>query len=543
MRGQVAFIAIVGALVIIAAVGAILIFSYEPSAPEPVESSFSIEQCAAAALDDSLSLVSLYGGWYQPSPHHVTKDHTFEMGPRAFALWAEEVEIPTQSALESQVELALLDRLDSCTADLEGPRTATVDVQMSPSRTRAAIEVDAWMPNARSDQRIAPFVVESALPALRARDIAAQFTRELWDEDVLTDLNFNLISLNPQVPLEGMEFSCEPKRWSVDEVREQFFSGVQDSIPYVSFDGVERVADDRIAPKLTFDLDLPSEVSLSSYYFTDFGGELDVEQSSGDQMTSFVTRSSDGTLCQNTHTFWYSMNYPIVFTLGVPDRGDEFLFRFAVPVATSRNTEPEVERSGSSFCSDVTPREFTLSTEDAVTGDPIDDVIATFSCGSQSCPLASSTGGIADHLPSRCLSGTIALDRVGYERLEIDYRYDEQLSGTTVELEPLARYTLSLTCDAAPCAFPGRLFARVDGKSTLLREGTTFVPRGDITILVIEQLESGIPMITYELVPDADIGTGVTITVDTDNYAAPGGLGITQIFPSGIASGEAKGAP
>lgn len=525
MRGQVAFLAIIAVLIIVGVVGTVMIFS-TPSTPPPQvtgSQSFAVEQCAQSAFEESLALVGLYGGWLEPI------GDSFDMGGQEFALWDAPGSIPGRADLQAQVRKDLLSRLDRCTFDLEGSRETSVDVQLGASSSRAAIEIDASVRLDGADQRLSPFVVESRLPIMRARDTADAFVNELWDKEVLTDLNFELISINPHVPLEGVEFSCTPKRWSVSEVSDSFFSSVEDSAAYLSFDGTPRAPGD-LQRRFTFDLGLPPEVEVSAYYFTEFGGDLAVDQSTGDIMSSHVIANPDGSICQNTYQFWYSMNYPIVFTLMVPSQTDDYLFRFAVPVSVQRNQESETRQaSDSTFCSDVTPRLFSLDVIDANTGLALDDVRATFVCGSERCPLASTSGGIEDHLPARCLSASIVLDKDGYAQKQVDYRYDRQVM-QPVELEPLRRIGVELVCADEPCSFSDSLIARIDGRQYPLRLGENLVPKDPDRVLVIENPPSG-PRLVADLTLRS--GDGV-IVIDTDKYDSPGGYSTEQIFGSHV---------
>ena len=528
--GQVAFIAIVAVLVIIGVVGTILIFSPpQPPPQQPITGaeSFSVEQCAVRAFEESIALAGLYGGWIRPSHVDIA---TFEMSGRDFALWSRTDHIPTSVELRDQIASDLHSRLDRCTSGLEGPRTTSVDIQLGRPMSRAAIEIDAWILLDGAEQRLAPFVVETRLPILDARDAAESFTQTLWNDEILTDLNFELIALNPDVPLEGVEFSCTPRRWSVSEVSETFFSTVEDSIAHVSFDGSSRLSHDRLSRAFTFDAGLPPDMSVSAYYFTDYGGDLSVDRSSGDVMSSYVIGDASSGLCQNTYQFWYSMEYPIVFTLLVPSDGDEFLFRFAVPVSVQRNQESDARPSGdTTFCSDVTPRTFSLTVEDP-DGQALDDVRATYVCDAHRCPLQSVSGGIEDRLPARCLSATIVLDKDGFAQKRIDYRYDQALSGSTVRLEPLVRVEVDLTCASAPCSFDDVLIARIEGRSYPLTVSTSFVPSMPDAILVLEQRAAG-PHQAYRLVP---FGDEVSITINTDYYQDPGGRAIPEIFGPGV---------
>ncbi|MFT4308577.1 MAG: hypothetical protein ACMXYM_04385 [Candidatus Woesearchaeota archaeon] len=526
MRGQVAFIAIIAVLIIIGVVGTIFIFSNpQPPPREPITGSelLSVQQCAERAFDESIALAGLYGGWVSVNHADIA---TFQMSGRDFALWSRPEHIPSSPQLRDQIASDLENRLSACTSGLEGPRTASIDVQIGPT-SRAAIEIDAWIALDSAEQRLSPFVVESRLPILQALNTAESFVKTMWDDEILTDLNFELISINPDVPLEGVEFSCTPKRWSVSEVSEAFFRTVEDAMAHVSFDGTPMTSHERLQRALTFDANLPNDVSLSAYYFTDFGGDLSVERSSGDIMSSYVVGDPASGLCQNTYQFWYSMNYPVVFTLTM-ESDDDFLFRFAVPVSVQRNQEREARSTGDvTFCSDVTPRTFTLSVVDAKDGSPLDDVRATYVCDSYRCPLESVAGGIEDHLPARCLSATITLDKEGYAQKRIDYRYDQPLSGTTVELEPLVRAHVSLTCEDEPCSFNDVLLARIDGRSYPLRIGESFLPSMPDSVLVLERVVGSSPQLQYTLEP---FGDEVSITINTEYYRSPADYSIEAIF-------------
>ena len=535
MRGQVAFLAVIGVLVIVGVVGTIMIFS-DP-APPPRQftgaEGFAVEQCAQAAFDESIALAALYGGWLDAPLD------SFDMGGREFVLWADPASVPSRVDLQRQVRDDLVERLDRCTFDLVGSGSVSADVQLG-SVSRAAIEIDASIVVDGAQQRLAPFVVESRLPVVRARDAAEEFTGRLWADEVLTDLNFELIALNPGVPLEGVEFSCAPKRWSVSEVSDSFFSTAQDSMAFVSFDGSARVSSEPLRSRLTFDLGLDPDVDVSAYYFTEYGGELSVDQSSGDVMSSYVVSNPDGSICQNTYQFWYSMNYPVVFTLSVPGQGEEFLFRFAVPVSVQRNqVSGPVSGGDASFCSDVTPRLFSLDIVDSASGESLDGVLATFVCDGRRCPLASSGSRVEDHLPARCIAGSIVLDHEGYAHKEVSYRYDQPLSGSTIELDPLRRISVELSCSSGSCSFSDALIARIDGRPYPLRVGENLIPADPDRVLVLRSSPSG-PVLVHDLTLRSGDGT---IMIDTDRYADSDGLSTQQIFGSHVVSDSVGGSP
>lgn len=548
--GQVAFIAIIGILVIIAVAGAYFIFSPKNARVPETQSTgqlAALQACAQQAFDQSIALSGLYGGWTTVGSDFVNKGDYFNMSGRRFAIWTEPAQIPSVQELDNDTQTQLVSRIVSgCLGNVSGSKDVSVSVQLRNGTSRAAVQVNGSFATPGGEQRIPPFIVESSQPIVQARDVAESFATEVWRKQILKDLNFNIIALDKQVPLDGVDYTCQPHVWSVGSVKNAFYSSVQDAVPYVSFDGTPRVSDPNVSSKLTFDVSsLPADVPVSAYYFTEYGGTFDVQRSSGDLMTSMVTKSVDGVLCQNTYQFWYSMDYPIVFTLKVPDRTGTYLFRFAMAVDVARNHLPgsaaEAALQGSTFCSEVTPRTFTLHVLSATAPhDPVSNVTATYECGSQSCGLNASEGSVSDHLPARCLSADIVLNAPGYAENTTSYEYDKALSGSTVYLAPLKRVDLKLQCSASPdgssCPFSDHVMARVNGTDYPLALGVNYLPDAPGTVSVLKQLADG--SVTAVGPFTLSSGTDITLALDTDAYAHPAGLSGTQLFPSGVSGGS-----
>lgn len=531
-RGQVAFIAIIGVLVVIAVGGALVIFrpASTPSQSHNDEPLMRLENCAQQEFDQSIALSGLYGGGWNLDPDFVTKGDYFNMSGHRFAIWTEPVQVPTVQQLDNDTQSLLASRLSSCLdlVNATGPRTVSVSVQLQNDTSRAAVQFDGSLVSSNGEQRIPSFTVESTLPVVRARDIASGFADEVWHKQILKDLNFNLIALDRKVPVSGISYTCVPKQWSVKDVKQAFYSSLQDVAPAVSFDGHPRVSDPNISSKLTFDVSaLPPDVPISAYYFTDYGGSFDVQRSSAGRMSSMVTKSGDGVLCQNTYQFWYSMNYPLVFTLKVPDSTGDYLFRFAMRVDVARNhlssgSVATTASQDSTFCSEVTPRSFSLNVLDSSTGEPVKNLTATYVCGDQSCALNTSDGKVSDRLPARCLSADIELAAQGYDQKTVKYQYTMPLSGTTVKLDPMRDISFRLQCQGRsqhPCAFDGFVMANVNGTSYPLTTGDNYVPNADASISVFEQLPDGTAQVAVEPFALAS-GTSVSLVLDTNRYAA-----------------------
>jgi len=509
-KAQLTFFVIIGILAIVAVSATLMIFSYSANPKNPANTNqasvqntqLTLKQCSAQQFEKSIRLAALQGGYITLPSDIVSGNAYFTPYPNTkFALWqkAGVSFIPTIDDIQAQVQADLKQRIiDNCLSAIPSATGANPDVTVTlgTGRNTADINFHTTITEPGSSTQITTLEVDNTLPFVDTYNTANNAIAKMSQEKVLTTLNYNLLSLDAEIPKTGVEISCNRQTWKVPDLKDSYFQFVQQMMPDVSFDGTTTVnansQEQQLAQKqLTFDIISNNNYQLyASYHYQQFGGTFDVPTSVGGIITSNVIRSPGSNYCESHYNFFYDMNYPVFFQLRNTEGQDPFIMRFALPVSVDRNTltpsttNPVAGSSDaggagtgsttspsgtqSSYCKDTTIPKATLDIVDE-SGTPITGGLqASVSCGQYTCYLnTDSSGKIVSYFPRRCLTGTITVTKEGYGVGTLTYNsYDfNSLSSTPIKLQKMQKLTLQCTSKGQPaeCDFTSYAYMITNG--------------------------------------------------------------------------------
>jgi hypothetical protein len=506
MKAQVSFFIIIGVLAVIAVVSALLIFNVTPpKVNERNEPNFVLLQsCVDNEFIDVITLVGLQGGYIEITPSLQNAGAYFEPMPNyQFPLWNKDgiSYIPTVSEIEKQVQDSLSKRLvDRCLKE-EGilMRDApVVKVIIGQTKNTAQISFPGEFLSESSTSQIPPMQVENTLPLKSSLDIASSIAMELLDPDtaLLMSVSHNILQLTPDIPTTGSDFSCNAKQWSKSNVQNSFQKGLEIYAPYLRFNGFSSIDSDIARKHFTFNIPLANSpnINIRANYNSAYGILFDVEKSQGDIMTSMVTVSPETPgICQNHYSFWYSMRFPMIFVIENNAVSPSYNFRMALYNEVFRNQLDDEPEFTNDYCSDTTYKKATINLQDS-SAHTIINAFARIKCGSEECVLRTNSEGIInDYIPRRCISGTVTIEKQGYETATTFYNaanfnhFEQQ----TITMSKLRKITLSFNGDDMMNEFIYMI--QSNGRTFTFSNYDIFIPATDtdVTFILLRMDEVG----------------------------------------------------
>ena len=326
-------------------------------------------------------------------------------------------------------------------------------------------------------ERIDSYIIAVPARLKQMFDLAQRFMQNENKNKILEQATIDLMGLNDNIPMDGLDTDCSVKRWLMSDVKQQLQDTLKNHAqlfrikntvyaPFVSdektYEKLTNYAPDDIAPKelggpgkkpsqslldqtpdayeyfmLMFDIGQPStDLRASFIYLPEWGLSMDAEPNDGGVLKSNIGKVNNliPFLCANQYHFVYNVNYPIVIRLK-DDKAFEntgFIFQFATPVIISSNQGKRISTNlqrldsrefPDEFCTTLSDSFLDLRAEGLEQGYPeeLNDVKMSFQCFSQLCSLGSTQPDpdagarrLVKRLPEGCTNGFIVAEKEGY---------------------------------------------------------------------------------------------------------------------------------
>ena len=311
------------------------------------------------------------------------------------------------------------------------------------------------------------------------------------------NMTINWISMNRDIPLNGLEFHCSDLRWNVEEVKEELKDMIYYNLPKVKIQNTNYpkfLEDEKIYKELKkYDLedihegkrpkvDTPQDAYDYSHYL------LDVRTSKTDLKTGFsyqpswgmdmiVRPSENGVMktnkqngneeflsfiCLNVYHFTYDITYPIEVMVrddeSFNDKG--YVFRFAFPVMINHNAPDRDGFFNSEFimiggettgqCDGLSGPEYDIRAfgvdDFGITNMELKNVNLSYDCYKFRCDLGKTKADqgaykLVTQLPSSCANGFVIAEKKGYLTSKQQVLDDEEID---VELKKLKEFEFEI---------------------------------------------------------------------------------------------------
>lgn len=272
--------------------------------------------------------------------------------------------------------------------------------------------------------------------------------REVYDREqnrlFLEDYTIDVLSL--YVPGTDVEFTCSPKIWIKEEVKQDLLNGLEANIQTIKISGdyYDLSDDERKYYVEEIASDLKDE-QINFFYDKLFPTKIEIEPSDGEIMQANPIGNQEGLgvlgFCYVPYHFIYTVTYPVVVQVFDEDFG---LFQFPMIVSVENN-QPRgavpaeaVEENEVELC-EFKVQEFSVRTTDS-SGGSVDANIG-FKCSNTYCSIGKTENGLLEGEFPQCVNGFIVAQKEGYIESRVQVSTNE---GGSVEIFMRPKYDLEV---------------------------------------------------------------------------------------------------
>src|SRR3989344_1500781 len=469
-RGQITLFIVLGILLVVAVV---LIIIYEenitlsqilperlfPAKTGAIES--YVEGCAENVARDGLALLGAQGGYiYLPSAIENNPLSYVDTGIKVpYWQYHTESRIPTLEIMEAHLSRYVNEHLRACINDLtvfqeqydiveKGDVVTDTSINDQIVLFRVTYPFDVIDKDGKKITEIEKFHVESEIKLKRLYEVAEAIMEKEAADMKFEKITVDLLALDPEIPLTGVDFSCSRQRWAVSEVENKIKTLLRKNLPSVRVDhtSYEPVPEEQPyilnhyvwrATELTYD-----DVR-AGFTFVEQPFRMSVRPRNGNMLKSGMIRGDDlaSFLCMQRWNFVYDLQYPVVVSVEDIEHNYVLNFGFAVNVKDNMGSrEPMlsrataldvVETSEEAYCTKIN-NDFVMkirthsNVSDPVYGeytDVLPQVNISFTCIKYSCEMGR-TGYPAGRVKAEavleapfpyCASGILRARKSGYK--------------------------------------------------------------------------------------------------------------------------------
>lgn len=460
-----------------------------PAVPEfaaPVQD--YVQECLYDISRDGVALMGAQGGYINiPASIANTPDAYIPndaLGVVKTPLWYFDAEdrVPSLDYMQDELARYVRERLPQCIDGFRSFEQFDVSYQeILPVVTFTSDDVVVelrWpvrVESAGSTADIESFITTLDVPIREmwflADSVMQEENRVAWFENLTIDL----LSADPEIPMNGVLFECGIKKWRVSELKDRFSEVLYYNIPRIRvadtnyppperdvsvYDGLKRdrkrIVQDLVQERevdwpedtpidafefnrMMFDVGYPStDLKVGFQFLPDWSLRFVGRPHSGGVMSSALMKGMQkylSFLCINAYHFTYDVIYPVKAMIRDDDAfdGDGFVFQFGFPVIVKNNAaqrvffgtnkfeEPIVY---SDFCEQLSDEVLDVRVKGFVEDSPVAEELAgvniTYHCLNQYCDLGETysdgSGNVRlnTYLPYGCSNPRVTAEKPGY---------------------------------------------------------------------------------------------------------------------------------
>ncbi len=407
-KGQLTVFIIVGLIILVGITISVYYLQYQPTPPLvqvdidilPIYNAVTL--CAQELATQGINRMGLQGGYLEIPPaiknNPSARIALTPTGSFSVPYWYYEGEDRTPSIDNMQKELALFvqNNLKDCVdfsllKDFTVQELGEITAMAFIAEQNVVVDIN-WPLRIKTqiknyDQN--NYRVELPVRLKKMYELASRIMQTENKKQLLENATIELISANPEIPLDGLEFTCETKKWQLKEVENKVKQMLNYNLPnirikntnYLDFQTEEKTYYDlqqaneqitkeleslttynannplekikkpkMIAPddafdynQLTFNVDTPTTDLQVGFSFNPNQNILfNAQPNDGGLMKSNQLKGDSKYLkfmCMNQYHFTYTIIYPVTARIRDPDAfdGQGFTLQFAFPVLISNN--------------------------------------------------------------------------------------------------------------------------------------------------------------------------------------------------------------
>ena len=491
-KGQITIFIIIG-LIILIAIGAYLYYkSFAIGEPEIITQETEpvrnfVEQCIEDAAKEGISILGFNGG-YIYFPEEIDKNpKSYLMASPIINLknpywWYDGITaIPTEDFIKGQIASYVKNELKDCIGGFEGFNEEfnvrelgeiTTFAQLDENDVAVKVKYPLLVKNKLNNTQVklkSDYNVKIPVRLKQTYELAKKIMETENLEWFLEEKTIDLMAMDDEIPITGVEVTCDKKVCEVPKVRGKLKRLLEVNLPYIRIKNTGY--DENVyIPNPFSETDKFNESYYFYHYVWDVGAleDKNIHASfSYDQNwpMDFYARPNDGLLlksnaqkgqemlswfCLHMWHFTYDVNYPVKVTIS-DDKTEEhesYAFSFAFKVNLDHNKparynsaatmfEGAEKLSDEEFCNDVSKEltVYTISQSSKALQD-ISDVNLTFVCGAYQCDIGKSkwlsfgaAAGLQQKMPY-CVLGILKGKKEGFADSQMFVQTDKDRSYT-----------------------------------------------------------------------------------------------------------------
>jgi hypothetical protein len=484
-RGQVTLFIILGIVILLlialflAYQRQLAIFKPEPGVvvpPEVAPLKRFVENCVETTSEEGIRLIAANGGYIR-FPDEINNNPFSAINSNPLfpdikvPLWRYRgrTRIPDEDSMAADLEYYIEENLDTCLNDLtafeglfeinKGEIAATVELLGDGVSVELDYPLEIIQAAKNQTTKIDKF--ETVIP-LRLKTLygLAKQVMEKEDNDLFLELTtIDLMALDPDIPYTDIEFTCEPKTWYVEDVRNKLKHLLRTDLPLIRVEKTkfEPVPQDRPYEAQHFIWEVSSlrypDTHVSFTYDEAWPFEFYVRPNYGPLLRSNAQQGQEilSLLCMHLWHFTYDARFPVMATVtdDVARGHDSLTFNFGIEVGVNHN-QPDTANFGISsfdfeqatvderFCSESVTNILSVHTFENVSTEEYGDLLQeipgvniSYTCIRLRCDMGQSKlvfGNIAwlqADFPY-CINGVLRGEKEGYDDSYIFVSTDQE---------------------------------------------------------------------------------------------------------------------
>ncbi len=407
-KGQITSFIILGIVILIAVGFTVYFLQYQPTPPTvqvdenilPVYNNVFL--CVKELSTQGVNKLGLQGGYLNIPPaiknNPSSRVSLTPSGSFSIPYWFYEGEnrIPTIEQMQREISLYVKDNLKDCVdftalPEFEVEELGEINVLVFFADKEVAVDVK-WPLRIKTKQKSFDqdnFRVELPVNLKKVHELAERIMNAENKNELFENATIKLLSANPEIPMDGLDFSCTPKKWHLKDVKETFRQMLTYNLPHVRIKNTDyldysndeneyyRLSKDNErmnkelnaltdydtsnplsavrTPKseapddafdynnLNFNVDTPSTMLRVGFNFNpQFDFMFNAHPNDGGLMSSNVIKGESKYLkffCTNEYHFTYDIIYPVIAYVRDPSafEGEGYVYQFAFPVLINNN--------------------------------------------------------------------------------------------------------------------------------------------------------------------------------------------------------------
>ena len=460
--------------------------------PELVPLKTYVETCLKQITDDGLQTIGLTGGY-------IDIPRSIEGNPKSYLAaypsshfkipywWYSGIEaVPTEDFIKDELKTQIKRDFDGCINNfvsfeskfiVSKPKEPVVDVRFNDGDTTVSIQYPIQIAGKRSDfkSNLENFEYVAPIRFKKAYELAKTIMERENKDYFLEQKTIDLYSMDTQVPTTDVELTCRTRIWQLNNINKELKNLLRFNLPYVRIQGTD------YNPNLYVPMPDGKQIYSQSYYNYHYIWKIDktpedkyknmkvsfnydnwpIEMQARPSQNGVLKSNSDkGTdllkfFCLKVWHFTYDVDFPVLATIfdAKTDKNQAYQFNFPFRIHIDHNQPERLNRGTASFdtVNDLSDEEYcsnaqndvTIFTVSNATGDDLNNVNLTFTCGRYSCDMGQSSyislgaaAGVIKKLPS-CANGIIRGVKDGYSESQSFIQTEASANSYVLLLNPL----------------------------------------------------------------------------------------------------------